>query len=108
MVALVGLDEVKGALPVSHSDDDAQIADMIEAASEMVIGYLDTRAAAVIGLSEGGELPDMSTVPAAVRRAVIVCVQDMYDQPDEKPEVRGALPFRAERLLYRYADPPCV
>uniref|UniRef100_UPI001553BC91 hypothetical protein n=1 Tax=Mangrovicoccus sp. HB161399 TaxID=2720392 RepID=UPI001553BC91 len=73
---------------------------------DVVIRYLDTRAAEVMGLDENGKLTAESVVPEAVRRAVAIVVGDLLEAADAPKRVPGGLPYQAEMLLYRYADPP--
>ena len=107
MVALTTLAEVKRAQPViSHDDDDELLAQLIEAASDAVIDYLDGRAQSILGLDDDGALPDGATIPAAVSVATILTVRHLYEGPDEMQARPGGMPYRAEMLLYRLADPP--
>ena len=106
MVALCTLEEVKRAQPIiDHNDDDALLKQLIEAASEAVIAYLDTRAAEVIGLDKSGGLKPDATIPKAVVVATILTTRHLYEGNDEMQGRPGGIPYRAEMLLYRLADP---
>lgn len=97
--------EVKRAHPViEHNDDDGLLAQLVSAASEAVIHYLDKRAATVIGLQVGGALS--GEVPNAVRVATIITARHLYEGEKEVQGRAGGLPYHAEMLLYRLADPP--
>lgn len=106
MVTLASPVEMKAALRISHSEDDAEIIAVLEAASEVVIDYLDTRADAILTLDSSGELTAASVVPSSVRRATIIVAQHLFEGSDDMGGRPGGLPFRAEQLLYRLADPP--
>lgn len=106
MVALCTLEEVKRAQPIiDHNDDDALLEQLIEAASEAVIAYLDTRAAEVIGLDESGSLNPDATIPQSVVVATILTTRHLYEGKEEMQGRPGGIPYRAEMLLYRLADP---
>lgn len=107
MVALCTLDQVKRAQPViSHDDDDAMLLTLINAASAAVIDYLDTRASAVLPLTNDGEIESGATIPPAVTVATVLTTRHLYEGPDEMQGRPGGIPYRAEMLLYRLADPP--
>lgn len=109
MVALCTLEQVKQAQPViNHDDDDDLLVLLIEAASEAVIDYLDTRAGDVIGLTNGGDLESDAEIPAAVTVATVLTARHLYEGPNEIQARPGGIPYRAEMLLYRLADPPAV
>lgn len=109
MVALCTIEEVKRAQPViGHDDDDDLLLLLIDAASEAVIAYLDTRAAEVIGLNSGGDLESGAVIPGAVKVATVLTVRHLYEGAEEMQARPGGIPFRAEMLLYRLADPPAV
>lgn len=109
MPALCTIGQVKRAQPViGHDDDDDLLLMLIDAASEAVIGYLDTRAAEVIGLTTDGELESDAEIPAAVKVATVLTVRHLYEGPNDMQARPGGIPHRAEMLLYRLADPPLV
>lgn len=107
MPDLCSVQEVKRAQPViDHSDDDGLLAQLVTAASEAVIHYLDKRAVAVLGLTEEGELSPDVPVPNSVRVATIMTARHLYEGEKEVQGRPGGLPYHAEMLLYRLADPP--
>lgn len=106
MPMLVTLEETKAALRIYHEDDDTDLLQIIGAASEEVIAYLDTRAADVIGLDDDGNLPNGAAVPDRVKRATMIICQELYEGDDDMKTRPGGIPLRAEMLLYRLADPP--
>lgn len=107
MVSLCTVAQVKAAQPViDHDDDDALLAQLIEAASDAVIGYLDKRASTVLGLDESGDAT--VPIPPAVGVATVLTARHLYEGADEMQARPGGIPYRAEMLLYRLADPPCV
>lgn len=106
MPDLATLTETKNALRIYHNDDDSLLQRLISAASEEVIAYLDVRAAAVLSLDSGGELTSDSVIPDRVKVAVTIVVQHLFEGADELKLRPGGLPYRAEMLLYRLADPP--
>lgn len=109
MLSLCTLSQVKEAQPViDHCDDDAMLTLLIEAASEAVVQYLDTRAQAVLHLTDDGEIESGAVIPAAVTVATVLTVRHLYEGPDTMQARSGGIPFRAEMLLYRLADPPCA
>ncbi len=79
---------------------------LIDAASEAVIEYLDRRAPVVLHLTNDGEIESDATVPPAVAVATVLTVRHLYEGPDEMQGRPGGIPYRAEMLLYRLADPP--
>ncbi|KRS17528.1 head-tail connector protein [Roseovarius indicus] len=106
MVALVQLEETKLALRVWHDDDDIDLSGIIEAASEAVIDYLDTRAESYLTFDSGGDIASESSVPEKIKRATMIVCQHLYEPDDDAKMGPGGLPHRAEMLLYRLADPP--
>jgi len=106
MVDLVTLMETKAALRIYHDDDDDDLVQIIGAASEEVIAYLDARAADVIGLDADGGLVSGAVVPERVKRATMIICQEFYEGDGDIKTRPGGIPLRAEMLLYRLADPP--
>lgn len=108
MPDLCSLQDCKNHLAIDFGDDDAKVWRLISAASEVVISYLDTRAEAILTLDTDGELTAESVIPDAVRHATMVVVEYLHDADDEMKRVPGGLPYQAEMMLYRLADPTCV
>jgi hypothetical protein len=106
MPDLTSLTETKKALRILHDDDDSTLCAYIKAASETVIGYLDTRAAVILDLDSGGELTSGSEIPVAVKIATQIVVNALYTGDESLKDRPGGLPYQAEMLLYRLASPP--
>lgn len=73
MAELVTLAQAKAQIRVEHSDEDQDIADKVEQATDIVIGYL--------------KRPEHSwtveTVPPRVRAAILLVFEGLYDRKDE-------------------------
>lgn len=107
MPDLCTLEDVKRAQPViDHDDDDEILRLLVSAASEAVIAYLDKRAKHVLSLTDSGDLESGAIVPPAVQVAAILTARHLYQGEGELQGRPGGLPYRAEMLLYRLADPP--
>ncbi|WP_051469626.1 head-tail connector protein [Chelativorans sp. J32] len=79
MASLVSLESVKAALHIDSGDDDTLLQDYIESVQEAVLRYLR-----VLGENDWTE----ETVPKAVRLAIIMGVQSVYD-PDRLDLIAG-------------------
>ncbi|NVP55968.1 head-tail connector protein [Mycoplana rhizolycopersici] len=87
-MALVSLDFVKQALRIAERDDEGNILDHED--DGVLQAYIDTASEAVVRyLKEGANDDwDESTTPAAVRQAVVIAVQGLYD-PDQVELLSG-------------------
>ncbi|RHZ91858.1 phage gp6-like head-tail connector protein [Cereibacter sphaeroides] len=81
---MIGLDEMKGHLRVSHDEDDALIERLVASAS----AYL-----ASVGVDVTS-----TPIPEPVRLAVILMVMSVYDRPEE------AVPPTFDRLIAPYRE----
>ncbi len=106
MLALVTLSQVKARLRYLHTDADTELQDMIYAASAMVVDYLGSRADSLLDLDSGGDLVSGAEVLPQIERATLECVAWLDRGDDEMKARPGGLPFIAEAMLYRLADPP--
>lgn len=107
MVALVTLQQVKEALRIDTSDDDAWLTLLIGSASNRIIQFLKGRADEVLNLDSGGE-PTSAGIPDEVTVATIMLVGYYYRNPDQDPDgdfERGYLPKPVSSLLYMLRDP---
>lgn len=107
---LVTLDQVKQALRIDSSDDDATLNLFIVAASRAVARYLGQRVDETLSLvnSPPDSPPDPELVPEDVVVATLVLVGIWYRNPDGDPESlfeRGYLPRPVTALLYPLRDP---
>ena len=108
--ALITLEQAKAQLRVVHDEDDTEIEEMIDAASEAIIGYMKT--AAGVFLSTADEVVD-GAVPPDVQMACKVEVAHLYKnregQSDSEidPEFGYGYPLckAAVAKLYRYRTP---
>lgn len=73
---MLTLDETKLHLRVSHSEEDAHITALIEAAATNVADYLDTT---LEGMSA-------APMPAPVRAAILLRVGDLYENREAQSE----------------------
>ena len=106
MTALVDLEDVKRSLNVCFNDDDMKLDALIEAASQMVVGYLKSRAPTVLGVDVIGSSP--LVVPPRVAAAVRYLVALMYRTPDGDAEdafANGMLPAPVRAMLAFDRDP---
>lgn len=106
MLALVTVDKAKARLRYLSADADDEIEDMIYAASAMVVDYLGSQADSLLDLDSGGEMTSGSDILPQIERATLECVAWLDSGEDEMKARPGGLPFIAEALLYRLADPP--
>lgn len=108
MLDLFTLAEAKSALKVLGNNLDDQLSQLIPVASQAVVDYLSGRASEVLALDASGELTSDSVVPEPVKFAAIVVLAHLFEAEDELKRAPGGLPYQAEMLLYRYADPPLI
>lgn len=108
---LVTLAQVKTRLRIDSDDADADMEDMIEAASGAVLNYL--KSGADYFLDTAGEVivdtdGDPLGVPAVVQTATLVLVGYFTRYRDENPDGEyemGYLPKPVMALLYPLRDP---
>lgn len=107
MLTLVTVEQVKAALRIDTTDDDATLALLVGAASNRIVRYLKDRADAVLGLDSAGEITS-DGIPDEVTVACIMLVGYLYRNPDQDPDgdfERGYLPKPVSSLLYMLRDP---
>lgn len=104
MISLVTLEEAKSQLRISDTLDDTKIAQVVLAASAIILTYMkidvpvedspDTRIS---------QMFDEDTVPEEVKAAVLLAVSDLY----ENREGQNADPLSAavKALLHARRDP---
>lgn len=108
MTSLVSIEQVKTALNIVSSDDDARLDMLIPAASAAIVNHLKGRADELLGLDTGGELPTGVEVPAEIVQATIYMVGVFYRNPDGDPDEafsNGVLPAPVIALLNPLRDP---
>lgn len=107
MVALVTKEQVKAALRIDTTDDDAHLTLLIGAASNRIISFLKGRADEVLNLDSAGELTSAG-IPDEVTVATIMLVGYLYRNPDQDRDgdfELGQLPKPVKSLLYMLRDP---
>lgn len=95
-MALTTLSEVKDALVVDSTDDDALLGLLMDAASEAVVNYLKVDAGS------------LDPVPAVVKVATIMLTAFLYNNRNHNPDETfrpGYLPAPVVSLLYPLRDP---
>lgn len=115
---LVTLAQVSAHLRRDTTADDADLEDIIEAASEMVVDYIGAAADAFLDSAgdpvedSNGEYPD---VPKRVQRATCVLAGFLYKERDGSNENQvpsqwgyGYLPVGVVSLLYSMRKPTVV
>lgn len=106
---LVTLQQAKDHLRVDNDVQDTHIAEIVEDASDAVIGYItSTRAAAADGFMDSNGEPILELMPGRVRRATLMMVGYFFRYRDENEGEaydRGYLPKPVTALLYPLRDP---
>lgn len=92
MPSLMTLEEAKRDLRVLSLDEDTQIGQMIDQASDIVMGYIKKDADALEW--------DATTVPPRVKSAVSLVLQALFHRSGEP-----ALSDNVKALLHRDRDP---
>ena len=90
---LVTLVQAKAQLRIVDTDSDAELADMITAASTIIVGYLKTPAAAAY---------TASTVPATIRHAALLVLASLYEDREGDTDPIGPA---VQSILMRDRDP---
>ena len=100
---LVSLVEAKQQLRIQDSDHDADVTAKMDAAQEAILAYLTTA---------GDETWDGTTVPKAVKQAILILLTHLYEHrgDDMSPTATGTTPdadvwAAIGRLLALYRDP---
>lgn len=106
---LVTLQQGKDHLRIDNDEQDVQIAEMIEDASDAVITYLtSTRPDAVDAFLDSNGEPITELLPGRVRRATLMQLGYFFRYRDENEGDaydRGYLPKPVTALLYPLKDP---
>ncbi|MCA8314738.1 head-tail connector protein [Burkholderia multivorans] len=93
MSDLITLAQAKAQLRITDSDSDAELADLVTAASAIVVNYLKTDTAASY---------TVDTVPAHVRTAVLLVLGSLYEDREGANDPIGPA---VQSLLMRDRDP---
>ncbi|MDR8396992.1 head-tail connector protein [Paraburkholderia sp. USG1] len=97
---LVSMERTLAHLRVGAGEDDAAIADLIDAASGIVIDYLKLKTVPDTWALEAGDTP--STVPGPVRSAVLLVIGSLYA---DREGATDPLTPAVQSLLMRMRDP---
>ena len=97
---LVSMERALAHLRVGSGEDDAAIADLIDAASGIIVDYLKLKAVPDDWALEDGDTP--STVPGPVRSAVLLVIGSLYA---DREGATDPLTPAVESLLMRMRDP---
>ena len=97
---LVSFNRALSHLRVEAGDDDDTIKDLIDAASDIVVDYLKLKEIPDTWALEEGDIP--STVPGAVRSAVLLVLCTLYE---DREGTTNPLTPAVESLLMRLRDP---
>lgn len=112
MTMLVTLAEGKARLRVDQNSEDADITDMIEGASRLVLLYLKTEGIADFVDSSGNLVEDsngiVENVPAEVKTATLMMLGYIFkdrDNDENHEYEMGYLPRPVTAFLYMRRDP---
>ena len=109
MVALVDLDTAKRHLRVEFTDDDVDLQDKIEQASDIVLDYCKKTLGTPV--PEDPNVVDWDVnLPGTVKAAVLYIVSELYDDrnagaENDQRHALGYLTPRVTALLHRHRDP---
>ncbi|KWO18363.1 hypothetical protein WM27_20960 [Burkholderia ubonensis] len=93
MSDLITLAQAKAQLRITDTDSDTELADLIMAASAIVVGYLKTETAATY---------TAATVPAHIRTSVLLVLASLYEDREGANDPIGPA---VQSLLMRDRDP---
>lgn len=109
MVALITLDEAKRHLRVDHTDDDADIQEKIEEASDIVLDYCK-KTIGTLDPDDPSIVDWDANLPGTVRAALKFLLSELYDDriagtENDERHALGYLTPRITALLHRHRDP---